>query len=160
MPVRKYRPTSPGRRFQSVSTFEEVTKKTPEKSLLVSLRQTGGRNAVARTLFLGFMAGGSGTYELRGGTLTAGNIYVGGPGTGTFNQSGGTSTVTETLFVGGTDPGSGTFNMSWGALQAGNIVIMSSGAFNINGGSVVAPDRSARFAWGLELRVAEERQLR
>jgi large subunit ribosomal protein L2 len=48
MPVRKYRPTSPGRRFQSVSTFEEVTKRTPEKSLLVPLRKTGGRNALGR----------------------------------------------------------------------------------------------------------------
>src|SRR5512141_2470566 len=48
MPVRKYRPTSPGRRFQSVSTFEEITKATPEKSLLAPLRQTGGRNALGR----------------------------------------------------------------------------------------------------------------
>jgi len=48
MPVRKYRPTSPGRRFQSVSTFEEVTKATPEKSLLAPLRGTGGRNARGR----------------------------------------------------------------------------------------------------------------
>ncbi len=48
MPVRKYRPTSPGRRFQSVSTFEELTKQAPEKSLLVPLRKTGGRNALGR----------------------------------------------------------------------------------------------------------------
>ena len=48
MPVRKYRPTSPGRRFQSVSTFEEVTKATPEKALLVPLKKTGGRNALGR----------------------------------------------------------------------------------------------------------------
>ncbi len=48
MPVRKYRPTSPGRRFQSVSTFEEITKETPEKSLLVPRRVTGGRNALGR----------------------------------------------------------------------------------------------------------------
>ena len=48
MPVRNYRPTSAGRRFQSVSTFEEVTKAEPEKSLLVPLRRTGGRNALGR----------------------------------------------------------------------------------------------------------------
>jgi large subunit ribosomal protein L2 len=48
MPVRKYRPTSPGRRFQSVSTFEEVTKRTPEKSLLVRLGKSAGRNALGR----------------------------------------------------------------------------------------------------------------
>ena len=33
MPIRRYKPTSPGRRFMSVSTFEEITKTTPEKSL-------------------------------------------------------------------------------------------------------------------------------
>ncbi|MBI4537097.1 MAG: 50S ribosomal protein L2 [candidate division NC10 bacterium] len=48
MPVRNYRPTSPGRRFQSVSTFEEITKAEPEKSLLLPLRKTGGRNALGR----------------------------------------------------------------------------------------------------------------
>ena len=44
MPVRKFKPTSPGRRFMSVSTFEEVTKKEPEKSLLEPVKKTGGRN--------------------------------------------------------------------------------------------------------------------
>src|SRR3954466_12436284 len=44
MPVRKFKPTSPGRRFMSVSTFEEVTKTTPEKSLLEPVKKTGGRN--------------------------------------------------------------------------------------------------------------------
>ena len=34
MPIRRYKPTSAGRRFMSVSTFEEITKTTPEKSLL------------------------------------------------------------------------------------------------------------------------------
>lgn len=45
MAVKKYNPTSPGRRGMTVSTFEEITKKEPEKSLLVSLNKTGGRNA-------------------------------------------------------------------------------------------------------------------
>ena len=36
MPVRKFKPTSAGRRFMSVSTFEEITKKEPEKSRPVS----------------------------------------------------------------------------------------------------------------------------
>jgi large subunit ribosomal protein L2 len=44
MPIRKYKPTSPGRRFMSVSTFEEITKTKPEKSLLEPLTKTGGRN--------------------------------------------------------------------------------------------------------------------
>src|SRR6267378_2200983 len=46
MPVKKYKPTSPGRRFMSVSAFEDITKgKKPEKRLLVSLKKDSGRNA-------------------------------------------------------------------------------------------------------------------
>ena len=48
MPIRRYKPTSPGRRFMSVSTFEEVTKSEPEKSLLAPLTKKGGRNANGR----------------------------------------------------------------------------------------------------------------
>jgi large subunit ribosomal protein L2 len=44
MPVRKYKPTSAGRRNMSVSTFEEITKSTPEKALLKPLHKSGGRN--------------------------------------------------------------------------------------------------------------------
>ena len=44
MPLKKYKPTSPGRRFMTVSTFEEVTKTTPEKRLLEKLTKSGGRN--------------------------------------------------------------------------------------------------------------------
>lgn len=44
MPVRKYKPTSAGRRNMSASTFEEITKSKPEKSLLKPLRKSGGRN--------------------------------------------------------------------------------------------------------------------
>src|SRR5512134_1049713 len=44
MPVKTYNPTSPGRRFQTTSTFEEVTRSTPEKSLVVKISQSGGRN--------------------------------------------------------------------------------------------------------------------
>jgi len=42
--IKKYRPTSPGRRFMSVSTFEEVTTDKPEKSLLAPLPKRAGRN--------------------------------------------------------------------------------------------------------------------
>lgn len=48
MPVRKYKPTSPGRRQMSVSGFDEITKSRPEKSLTVSLRKHSGRNNVGR----------------------------------------------------------------------------------------------------------------
>ncbi|MEM8529707.1 MAG: 50S ribosomal protein L2 [Chloroflexota bacterium] len=44
MPVRRYKPTSPGRRNMSVATFEEITKKKPEKSLLEPIRKKAGRN--------------------------------------------------------------------------------------------------------------------
>lgn len=48
MPVKKYNPTSPARRFMTVSTFEEITKKEPEKSLLEPIKKTGGRNSYGR----------------------------------------------------------------------------------------------------------------
>jgi large subunit ribosomal protein L2 len=44
MPIKSYKPTSPGRRGMTVSTFEEVTQTTPEKSLLKPLTKSGGRN--------------------------------------------------------------------------------------------------------------------
>jgi large subunit ribosomal protein L2 len=48
MPVKKYKPTSPGRRFMSVSSFDEVTKKTPEKSLVEHLKKHSGRNVTGQ----------------------------------------------------------------------------------------------------------------
>ncbi len=48
MPVKVYRPTSPGRRDMSGSTFEEVTRTKPERSLLAPLRSKGGRNNKGR----------------------------------------------------------------------------------------------------------------
>ncbi len=44
MAIRVYKPTSPARRFMSVLTFEEVTKKSPERSLVTDLRHRAGRN--------------------------------------------------------------------------------------------------------------------
>ncbi|WP_028543511.1 50S ribosomal protein L2 [Paenibacillus taiwanensis] len=44
MPIKKYKPTSPARRGMSVSTFEEITTSTPEKSLLAPLSKKAGRN--------------------------------------------------------------------------------------------------------------------
>ncbi len=48
MPTRQYKPTSAGRRFQSVVDFSELTKKEPERSLLSPRQRTGGRNALGR----------------------------------------------------------------------------------------------------------------
>ena len=48
MALRKRKPTSPGRRFQTVSDFSEITRDTPEKSLLAPKPRSGGRNSYGR----------------------------------------------------------------------------------------------------------------
>jgi large subunit ribosomal protein L2 len=48
MAVKAFKPTSPGRRFQTVSDFAEITTDKPEKSLLLPLKKTGGRNSYGR----------------------------------------------------------------------------------------------------------------
>ncbi len=48
MAIKTYKPTSAGRRHQTCSTFDEITASSPEKSLLVTLKKTGGRNSFGR----------------------------------------------------------------------------------------------------------------
>ncbi len=48
MGIKQYKPTSPGRRGMTGFTFEEITKKKPEKSLLVPLKRKAGRNNQGR----------------------------------------------------------------------------------------------------------------
>ena len=48
MPLRKVKPTSPGRRAVVLGTFDDITRKSPEKSLLAPIKKTGGRNAQGR----------------------------------------------------------------------------------------------------------------
>lgn len=48
MALRKLKPTTPATRYYSISSFEEVTKSTPEKSLLAPLKKSGGRNNLGR----------------------------------------------------------------------------------------------------------------
>ncbi|MEX2158924.1 MAG: 50S ribosomal protein L2 [Dehalococcoidia bacterium] len=48
MPTKQFKPTSPGRRGMTGFTFEEITKKTPEKRLIVSRKQKAGRNDQGR----------------------------------------------------------------------------------------------------------------
>ncbi len=48
MAIRKYNPTSPARRFMTVSTFEEITTNVPEKSLLEPIKKNAGRNSYGR----------------------------------------------------------------------------------------------------------------
>ncbi|HYA31162.1 MAG TPA: 50S ribosomal protein L2, partial [Thermodesulfovibrionales bacterium] len=48
MGIKKFNPTSPGRRFQTVSDFEELTTDRPYEPLLKALKKTGGRNSYGR----------------------------------------------------------------------------------------------------------------
>ncbi len=48
MPIKSYRPVTPTRRFQTVVTRDEITKQTPEKSLVEKKQRTGGRNSTGR----------------------------------------------------------------------------------------------------------------
>ena len=48
MAIKKYNPTSPGRRFMTTSANEEITTRTPEKSLLSTVKKSGGRNVHGR----------------------------------------------------------------------------------------------------------------
>ena len=48
MPLRSYKPTSPGRRFMTRSTFEEITTKEPYKPLLEPKKRGSGRNSDGR----------------------------------------------------------------------------------------------------------------
>jgi large subunit ribosomal protein L2 len=48
MPIKKYNPTSPARRFMTVSTFEEITSKSSEKTLLAPVKKNAGRNSYGR----------------------------------------------------------------------------------------------------------------
>ncbi|MBW1995633.1 MAG: 50S ribosomal protein L2, partial [Deltaproteobacteria bacterium] len=48
MAIKRVNPVSPGRRFQMYATFEEITRKSPEKSLLKALTSSGGRNCYGR----------------------------------------------------------------------------------------------------------------
>src|SRR5271156_5259946 len=48
MPVKSYRPTTPTRRFQTVVSREDITKQTPEKSLVKGKKRTGGRSSTGR----------------------------------------------------------------------------------------------------------------
>jgi large subunit ribosomal protein L2 len=58
MPIKSYRPTTPTRRYQSVVSREDITKETPEKSLVTGKQRTGGRNNTGRVTSR-FIGGGA-----------------------------------------------------------------------------------------------------
>ncbi|MGB7449636.1 MAG: 50S ribosomal protein L2 [Ornithinimicrobium sp.] len=64
MAIRKHKPTTPGRRGSSVADFVEVTRSTPEKSLVRPLSKTGGRNASGRITTRHFGGGLKRAYRL------------------------------------------------------------------------------------------------
>ncbi|MBI4686117.1 MAG: 50S ribosomal protein L2 [Nitrospirae bacterium] len=64
MGVKKYNPTSPGRRFQTVSDFSEITTERPHEPLLKSLRKTGGRNNYGRVTVWQRGGGNKRTYRI------------------------------------------------------------------------------------------------
>ena len=57
MAIRKFKPTTPGQRGKAISTFEEITSSTPEKSLTYGKKRTGGRNNQGR-LTMRYIGGG------------------------------------------------------------------------------------------------------
>ena len=73
MPIKNYKPTSPGRRGMSVSTFEEITSTRPERSLSRALRKNAGRNAQGKVTGVGLVKTGAAVAapqrRLRGGPL-------------------------------------------------------------------------------------------
>jgi large subunit ribosomal protein L2 len=58
MPIKTYRPVTPTRRFQTVTSREDITKQTPEKSLVEPKQRTGGRNSIGRVTSR-FIGGGA-----------------------------------------------------------------------------------------------------
>src|SRR5512133_3957666 len=48
MALKKYKPTTPGQRFKIISSYDDITTSTPEKSLLEPIKSTGGRNNQGR----------------------------------------------------------------------------------------------------------------
>jgi large subunit ribosomal protein L2 len=57
MAVRKFKPVTPGQRQKVISTFQEITRNTPEKSLMKPLKRTGGRNSAGK-MTVRYMGGG------------------------------------------------------------------------------------------------------
>src|SRR5213594_3106412 len=58
MPIKTYRPVTPTRRFQTITTRDEITKDRPEKTLIESKKRTGGRNSIGR-ITSRFIGGGA-----------------------------------------------------------------------------------------------------
>jgi large subunit ribosomal protein L2 len=64
MPIKKYNPTTPSRRFRTVSTYSELTTSTPEKSLLRPNPHSGGRNNAGRRTAVNTAGGNKTMYRI------------------------------------------------------------------------------------------------
>src|SRR5439155_92010 len=74
MALRKFNPTSPGRRFMTTLTFDEITRSSPEKSLTEPLRRTGGRTNRGRISIWVRGGGHKRRYRVVGGAGGAGQL--------------------------------------------------------------------------------------
>jgi hypothetical protein len=113
--------------------------------------QSGQSENIAHNLYLGYNACGSGTYNLKGGSIYSGNVYggnlsgpqplqslyVGYSGSGIFNHTDGTITV-NTLTLAANPGSSGTYNFQGGSLSAGTISVGSGGVYYQTGGDLNA----------------------
>jgi hypothetical protein len=102
--------------------------------------QSGGTHQVANDLYLGLNTGGSGAYNLSGGSslLKAQSEYIGYSGTGAYTQSGGTHQIANQLYIGTFVGSSGDYDLSGGSLSADYENIGSrgcTGAFTQSGGT-------------------------
>jgi len=102
--------------------------------------QTGGTNTVQSFLYLGYMPGLTGRYEIGGGTLTALKLWVGYQGNGEFYQTNGTVTA-DNLDLGRESGSIGLAELSGtGVMAIGAVSVARTGAgtFTLNGGTLTA----------------------
>jgi hypothetical protein len=104
--------------------------------------QSGGINWMTGALTLGFDSGGSGTYHLINGQLTALTETIGNSGSGAFTLSGGTNTVTGSLTLGLQGDSRGAFTQTGGSnavtinLILGSNDVGASGTYSLSAGSL------------------------
>ena len=122
-----------------------------------SFNQSGGTNAVSSgsynngALYLGFVPGSSGKYNLSGsGLLTAPTEYIGfGGATGSFTQSGGTNSVSSGLVLGQSASSAGTYSLNGGLLSLASLAQGDGSAtFDFSGGTFQA---ASTFSTGVPI---------
>ena len=111
--------------------------------------QTGGTNSVTSSLLLSNVSGGSDTYNLSGGSLSAGQEVIGRRGAGVFDQTGGVNTISgyswSRLVLGSDSGSSGTYHLSGGELNVAGDIVNFTGAstLNIDGGTLILQNNTS-----------------